>query len=49
MTERISKTYEDAVASKLLPGITAIAGNKNGEHRTEAGLAHRTTRLPHFV
>lgn len=47
MTERISKTYKDAVALKLLPGITAIAGNKNGEHGTEAGLALR--RLPSLV
>lgn len=49
MTERISKAYEDAVASKLLPGITAIAGNKNGEHETETGLAHRSTRLPYSI
>ncbi|KAI3391822.1 hypothetical protein diail_6768 [Diaporthe ilicicola] len=31
MTDRINKTYQEAVASKLLPGITAISGRKNGE------------------
>ncbi|KAJ0122026.1 hypothetical protein J7T55_002537 [Diaporthe amygdali] len=30
MTNIIDKTYEDAIASKLLPGVTAIAGDKNG-------------------
>ncbi|POS69204.1 transesterase [Diaporthe helianthi] len=30
MVNRITKTYEDAVASALLPGITAISGKKSG-------------------
>lgn len=31
MTDRIDQTYENAVASNLLPGVSVIAGNKEGE------------------
>lgn len=31
MTNRIDQVYENAVASKLLPGISLIAGNKEGK------------------
>jgi hypothetical protein len=31
MAENIDKVYEDAVASGLLPGISVIAGDKDGK------------------
>jgi hypothetical protein len=31
MTQSIDKTYEDAIASALLPGAALIAGDKDGQ------------------
>lgn len=33
MAQKIDQVYENAVASGLLPGVSVIAGDKDGESR----------------
>ena len=35
MANQIDKVYGDAVSSGLLPGVSVIAGDKNGECNTK--------------
>lgn len=40
MAEIIDKVYEDAVATGLLPGVSVIAGDKDGKlHQPYSSLA----------